>query len=189
MFEGKVVIVTGSGGGIGRETALLIAERGGKVVVNDLGSSVIGEGSSSVPAEETASMIRDAGGEAVVSTDSVGSWDGAQRIVEAALDSFGRIDVIVNNAGNVRWSPFWDMTEEEYLSIVNTHLNGTFNVSRAAAPHFQKQQSGTYVHTTSTSGLMGHYNQAHYCGAKAGIVGLSKAIALEMKQFNVRSNC
>lgn len=189
MFEGKVAVVTGSGGGIGRDIALLIAERGGKVVVNDLGSSVIGEGSSSAPAEETARMIRDAGGEAVVSTDSVATWDGAHRIIETALDGFGAIDIVINNAGNVRWAPFWETTEEEFLSITTTHLHGTFYVSRAAAPHFHRQQSGVYVHMTSTSGLMGHYNQAPYCGAKNGVVGLSKAIALEMKPFGVRSNC
>jgi NAD(P)-dependent dehydrogenase (short-subunit alcohol dehydrogenase family) len=166
MFEGKVAIVTGSGGGIGRETALLLAKQGAKVIVNDLGSSVIGEGKSSAPAEETARMIKDGGGEAAVSTDSVSDWKSAHRIVQAALDAFGRLDIVINNAGNVRWSPFWETDEDSYRSIVGAHLDGTFFVSRAAAPHFVKQKSGVYVHTTSTSGLMGHHNQAHYCESR-----------------------
>lgn len=189
MLQGKVAIVTGSGGGIGRDTALLLASKGARVVVNDLGTSVLGEGQDGGPAEETARMIRQAGGEAVASCDSVAEWKSAHRIVETALDAFGRVDIVINNAGNVRWGAFSELTEADYRSIVSIHLDGTFFVSRAAAPHFQKQQSGVYVHTTSTSGLMGHYNQAHYCGAKAGIAGLSKAIALDMKPYNVRSNC
>lgn len=189
MFDNKVAIVTGSGNGIGREIALLLAAKGAKVVVNDLGGSVVGEGASSAPAEETAAMIRAAGGEAAVSTDSVSDWKSAHRIVETALDAFGKVDIVINNAGNLRWKPFWEVDAEEFDAIVKTHLYGTFNVSRAAAPHFKERGSGVYVHTTSTSGLIGHYDQAHYCAAKAGIVGLSKAIALEMKAFNVRSNC
>lgn len=189
MFEGKVAIVTGAGGGIGRETALLFAKLGAKVVVNDLGTSVVGEGRSSGPAEETVRMIKDAGGEAAASTDSVSNWQSAHHIIQTALDHFGRLDIVVNNAGTVRWTAFSELDEESYRSIVSVHLDGTFFVSRAAAPHFQKQKSGVYVHTTSTSGLMGHYNQAHYCAAKLGVVGLSKAIALDMKPYNVRSNC
>jgi NAD(P)-dependent dehydrogenase (short-subunit alcohol dehydrogenase family) len=189
VLEGKVAIVTGAGGGIGRETALLLASKGARVVVNDLGTSVKGEGQSSAPAAETARMIKDAGGEAAVSADSVATWKSAHRIVQTALDSFGRLDIVINNAGNVRWGAFCDLTEDDYRSIVSTHVDGTFFVSRAAAVEFQKQKSGVFVHTTSTSGLMGHYNQAHYCTAKSAIVGLSKAIALDMKPYNVRSNC
>jgi NAD(P)-dependent dehydrogenase (short-subunit alcohol dehydrogenase family) len=189
MFEGKVVLVTGAGGGIGRATAQLFAAKGARVVVNDLGGSTVGEGSSSAPAEETVRLIRDAGGEAIVSADSVSEWSSAQKIVQAALDQFGRIDVVVNNAGNIRWAPFWEMPPEDYHAVVDTHVGGSFYVSRAAAPHFKAQGSGVFVHTTSTSGLMGHFKQVPYCTAKAAIVGLSKAIAIEMKAFGVRSNC
>lgn len=189
MLNGKVAIVTGAGAGIGRETALLLASKGAKVVVNDLGTSVSGEGHSAGPAEETVKLIEDAGGSAVVSLDSVSTWASAHRIVQTAMDTFGRLDIVINNAGNVRWAPFTELTEEDYRSIISVHVDGTFFVSRAAAVQFQKQNGGAFVHTTSTSGLMGHYNQAHYCTAKAGIVGLSKAIALDLKAYNVRSNC
>jgi NAD(P)-dependent dehydrogenase (short-subunit alcohol dehydrogenase family) len=189
MLEGKVAIVTGAGAGIGRETALLLASKGASVVVNDLGTSVSGEGHSSAPAAETVSMIKAAGGAAVASADSVADWKSAHRIVQAALDTFGRLDIVINNAGNVRWGPFWELGEDEYRSIVSTHLDGTFFVSRAAALQFQKQKGGVFVHTTSTSGLMGHNNQAHYCAAKSAITGLSRAIAIDMKPYGVRSNC
>jgi NAD(P)-dependent dehydrogenase (short-subunit alcohol dehydrogenase family) len=189
VLQDKVAIVTGAGAGIGRETALLLAAKGAKVVVNDLGTTVGGEGQSAAPAEETVRMIKSAGGEAAVSLDSVSTWKSAHRIVQAAMDSFGRLDIVINNAGNVRWGAFTELTEEDYRSILSVHLDGSFFVSRAAAVEFQRQKSGVFVHTTSTSGLMGHYNQAHYCVAKAAIVGLSKAIALDMKAYNVRSNC
>jgi NAD(P)-dependent dehydrogenase (short-subunit alcohol dehydrogenase family) len=189
MFESKVAIVTGSGGGIGRETALLLAERGAKVIVNDLGGDVSGHGSSSSPADETVALIRAAGGEAQPNYDNVAEWESAQKIVQAALDHYGQIDIVINNAGNVRWSAFPDMPIEDYRSIMSVHMDGTFFVSRAAAPVFRQQESGIFVHTTSTSGIMGHYDQASYCAAKAGIAGLSRGIALDMKKYNVRSNC
>ena len=189
MLNGKVAIVTGAGAGIGRETALLLASKGAQVVVNDLGTTVAGEGHSPGPAAETARMIADAGGAAVVSLDSVATWSSAHRIVQTAMDVFGRLDIVINNAGNVRWGAFTELTEDDYRSIVSTHVDGSFFVSRAAAVQFQKQKSGVFVHTTSTSGLMGNPNQAHYCTAKAAIVGLSKAIAVEMQPYNVRSNC
>lgn len=189
MFEGKVAIVTGSGGGIGRETALLLAERGAKVIVNDLGGDVRGNGSSASLADETVGLIRQKGGEAVANYDSVAEWDSAQKIIQNALDSFGGLDIVINNAGNVRWAPFEDLPIEDFQSIMSVHMGGTFYVSRAAAPVFKKQNHGVYCHTTSTSGVMGHYDQAAYCGAKAGVAGLSRAIALDMKKYNVRSNC
>ena len=187
MMEGKVAVVTGAGRGVGRGVALELALAGAAVVVNDLGVSLSGEGQSAV-ADEVVAEIEALGGRAVASRDSVASWEGAHRIVQAALDSFGRIDAVVNNAGNLRDGLFHKMTEEEFDSVLAVHLKGSFNVSRAAAPHFKVQASGAYVHMTSTSGLIGNFGQANYSAAKLGIVGLSKSIALDMQRFNVRSN-
>jgi NAD(P)-dependent dehydrogenase (short-subunit alcohol dehydrogenase family) len=187
MMEGKVAIVTGAGRGVGRGVALELARAGAAVVVNDLGVSLSGEGEAAV-ADEVVAEIEALGGRAVASRDSVATWEGAHRIVEAALDTFGRVDGVVNNAGNLRDSLFHKMTEEEFDAVVAVHLKGSFNVSRAAAPHFKTQGSGAYVHMTSTSGLIGNFGQANYSAAKLGIVGLSKSIALDMQRFNVRSN-
>jgi NAD(P)-dependent dehydrogenase (short-subunit alcohol dehydrogenase family) len=188
VLEGKVVVVTGAGRGVGRGVALDAARAGAAVVVNDLGVSLGGEGDGTPIAEQVAEEIRASGGRAVANRDSVASWQGAQHIVEAALDAFGRIDGVVNNAGNLRDSLFHKMTEEEFDSVIAVHLKGSFNVSRAAAPHFKTQASGAYVHMTSTSGLVGNFGQANYSAAKLGIVGLSKSIALDMHRFGVRSN-
>ena len=189
MLEGRVAVVTGAGGGIGREIALAMALEGASVVVNDIGASLSGEGQSDTPAEQTRQIIEQRGGRAVVSRDSVGDWASAQRIVQAALDAFGRVDVVVNNAGILRDVIFHKMDPRDWLDVVNVHLNGSFFVSRAAAPHFREQGSGAYVHMTSTSGLIGNFGQANYSAAKLGIVALSKSIALDMQRFGVRSNC
>jgi NAD(P)-dependent dehydrogenase (short-subunit alcohol dehydrogenase family) len=189
MLEGKVAIVTGSGGGIGREIALAMAEAGAKIVINDIGASLGGEGFDTTPAQQTKAIIEQKGGEATINTDSVAEWTNAERIVQCALDSFGRVDIVVNNAGILRDQIFHRMTPDEWLSVINVHLNGSFFVSRAAATHFRKQESGAYVHITSTSGLIGNFGQANYSAAKLGIVALSKSIALDMKRYNVRSNC
>src|SRR5438067_2940746 len=189
MLENKVVVVTGAGGGIGRDFALAMARAGARVVVNDIGTSVKGEGASSAPAERVAQEIRAAGGSALANTESVAEWTSANRIVQAALDAFGRIDVVVNNAGILRDRFFFNMSVEEWRAVIDVHLNGSFYVSRAAAPHFKSQESGCYVHMTSTSGLVGNLGQANYSAAKLGIVGLSKSIALDMAKFRVRSNC
>ena len=189
MLEGKVAVVTGAGGGIGREIALAMALAGARVVINDLGVSVTGEGGSATPAEQTRQIIEQRGGTAVTNADSVADWSSAQRIVATALDAFGRVDIVVNNAGILRDVIFHKMTADDWLAVINVHLNGSFFVSRAAAEHFRKQESGAFVHMTSTSGLIGNFGQANYAAAKLGITALSKSIALDMKRFNVRSNC
>jgi NAD(P)-dependent dehydrogenase (short-subunit alcohol dehydrogenase family) len=189
LLGGKVALVTGAGGGIGRDFALAFAAAGASVVVNDIGTSVHGEGRDAGPAEKVAGEIRTAGGKAVASTDSVAEWESANRIVRTALDAFGRIDVVVNNAGILRDRFFFNMSVEEWRAVIDVHLNGSFYVSRAAAPHFRAQQSGCYVHMTSTSGLVGNLGQANYSAAKLGIAGLSKSIALDMQRYHVRSNC
>jgi NAD(P)-dependent dehydrogenase (short-subunit alcohol dehydrogenase family) len=189
MLEGKVALVTGAGGGIGRDFALAMAAAGAKVVVNDLGTSVKGEGADTGPASEVVKAIKAKGGNAAASTDSVADWTSANRIVQCALDSFGRIDIVVNNAGILRDRFFFNMSIEEWRAVIDVHLNGSFNVARAAAPHFKSQESGCYIHMTSTSGLIGNLGQANYSAAKLGIVGLSKSIALDMAKYRVRSNC
>lgn len=189
MLDGKVVVVTGAGGGIGRDIALMAGANGARVVVNDIGAGLDGSGQDDGPAARVVAEIKAAGGEAVASLDSVADAEGAQRIVQAALDAFGRLDGIVNNAGILRDTFFHKMTEEEWDRVVKVHLYGSFHVSRAAAPVFKQQQSGSLVHMTSTSGLIGNLAQANYSAAKLGIVGLSKSIALDMQRFGVRSNC
>src|SRR5262245_23004591 len=186
MLRDKVVVVTGSGAGIGREMALLMAAHGAKVVVNDVGHK---EGEPLSAAEPVVQTIRERGGQAVASRDSVASQESASRIVQAALDNFGRIDGVVNNAGIVRDRFFFNMSSDEWKAVVDVHLNGSFYVARAAAPHFKNQAGGAYVHMTSTSGLIGNLGQANYAAAKMGVAGLSKSIALDMAKFNVRSNC
>ncbi len=189
MLEGKVAVVTGAGGGIGREIALAMALAGARIVINDIGASLSGEGASASPAEQTRQIILQRGGEAVINTDSVADWASAQRIIAAALDAFGRVDIVVNNAGILRDVIFHKMSPEDWLAVINVHLNGSFFTSRAAAEHFRRQESGAFVHMTSTSGLIGNFGQANYAAAKLGITALSKSIALDMKRYNVRSNC
>ena len=189
MVEGKVVVVTGAGGGIGRDIALMMAAQGAKVVVNDIGASVSGEGNDAGPAQRVVDEIKAAGGQAVANTDSVSEPAAAQRIVETAVDTFGRIDVVVNNAGILRDRFFHKMSEPEWDAVIKVHLYGAYYVSRAAANHFKEQGSGAFVHMTSTSGLIGNFGQANYSAAKLGIAALSKSIALDMQRFNVRSNC
>jgi NAD(P)-dependent dehydrogenase (short-subunit alcohol dehydrogenase family) len=189
MMEGKVAVVTGAGGGIGREIALMMAAAGAKVIVADIGATLTGEGGSGTPAQQTKALIEQNGGSAEICTESVSTWGSARKIIQAALDHYGHIDAVVNNAGILRDGIFHKMTEDDWLSVINVHLNGSFFVSRAAAEHYRKQESGTYVHMSSTSGVIGNVGQANYAAAKLGITALSKSIALDMARYNVRSNC
>ena len=189
MLENKVALITGAGRGIGREMALMMAAHGAKIVVNDPGVSLEGNDETAGPANEVVRDIRAAGGEAVADYGSVSDSAAAKAMVARAVDTFGKIDVVVNNAGILRDAIFHKMTEEDWDSVIKVHLYGSFYVSRAAAEHFRKQESGTFVHMTSTSGLVGNPGQANYSAAKMGIIGLSKSLALDMAKFNVRSNC
>ena len=189
MTDGKVVVVTGAGGGIGRDIALALAAEGAKVVVNDIGTSTTGEGTNAGPAQQVVDEIKALGGEAVANTDSVSEATSAAKIVECAVDTFGRVDGIVNNAGILRDRFFHKMSLDEWDAVIKVHLYGSYFISRAAATHFKEQNSGAMVHMTSTSGLIGNFGQANYAAAKLGLTALSKSIALDMAKFNVRSNC
>ena len=179
MLHGKAVVVTGAGGGIGRDLALAMAREGARVVVNDIGGE----------AHQVVAEIRGAGGEALASVGSVAEAAAAQRIVDGAVEAFGRVDGVVNNAGILRDRIFHKMGADEWDAVIRVHLYGSYYVSRAAANHFKEQGGGAFVHMTSTSGLIGNLGQANYNAAKMGIAALSKSIALDMQKFNVRSNC
>jgi NAD(P)-dependent dehydrogenase (short-subunit alcohol dehydrogenase family) len=189
MLKGKVAVVTGAGRGIGREIAMLMSKQGAQVVVNDYGGSEAGSGAASAPADEVVNEIAKAGGKAVANYDSVASMAGGQSIIKTAVDNFGRIDIVVNNAGILRDRMIFNMTEEEWDAVINTHLKGTFAVTRAAAPIMREQKSGRVINMTSTSGLIGNVGQANYAAAKLGIFGLTKATALDMSRYNVTANC
>ncbi len=189
VMDDKVVLVTGSARGVGRAVAVEMARAGAAVVVNDLGVSLSGEGEAdNQAAHDVVREIESLGGRAIANFGSVASWSDAHAMVRAAVDTFGRIDAVVNNAGNLRDVLFHKMTEEDFDAVIGVHLKGSFNVSRAAAPYFKEQASGAYVHMVSTSGLIGNLGQANYSAAKLGMVALSKSIALDMQRFNVRSN-
>src|SRR5439155_10045658 len=180
VLKDKVAVVTGAGGGIGRGTALLLAKEGAKVVVNDIGGSAAGEGRDPTPADKVVAEITAAGGTAVSNYDSVASMTGGEKIIGTALEKFGRIDIVVNNAGILRDRMIFNMSEEEWDAVINVHLKGTFACTRAAAPHMRQQKSGRIINITSTSGLIGNYGQANYAAAKMGIVGFTKAVALDL---------
>jgi NAD(P)-dependent dehydrogenase (short-subunit alcohol dehydrogenase family) len=189
MLKGKVAVVTGAGRGIGREIALLMARQGARVVVNDYGGTAAGLDASTTPADEVVAEIGAARGQGVPNYDSVASMEGGRRIVQMALDAFGRVDILVNNAGILRDRMIFNMGEEEWDAVIDTHLKGSFAVTRAATPHMREQRSGRIINMTSTSGLVGNIGQANYAAAKLGIVGLTKATALDMARYNVTANC
>ena len=189
MLAGRVVAVTGAGRGIGREIALLCAREGAAVVVNDPGVSQDGDGGEAGPAQQTVSDIRAGGGSAHANLASVTDPAGAESIIADALQEFGRIDAVVNNAGILRDAIWHKMSHEDWRAVIDVHLNGAFNVSKAATPHFREQKSGSFIHFTSGAGLTGNVGQANYAAAKLGIVGLSQSIALDMARYGVRSNC
>jgi NAD(P)-dependent dehydrogenase (short-subunit alcohol dehydrogenase family) len=189
MLAGKVVAVTGGGRGIGREIALLCAREGASVVVNDPGVAQDGDGGDSGPAGQTVADIRAGGGRAYANLASVADPAGAASIVADAIREFGRIDAVVNNAGILRDAIWHKLSHEDWHAVIAVHLHGAFNVAKAATPHFREQKSGSFIHFTSGSGLIGNVGQANYAAAKLGIVGLSQSIALDMARYGVRSNC
>lgn len=188
-LDGKVMLVTGAGGGIGRAIAMEAAKAGASVLVNDIGAALDGQRESSAAAQETVADIEQAGGRAVANGDDVTDPAGAQAMVKQATDAFGRLDAVVNNAGILRDCFFHKMTYEDFDAVVKVHLYGTFNVSRAAADVMREQGSGSLIHMTSTSGLIGNLAQANYSAAKLGITALSKSLALDLRRWNIRSNC
>ncbi|MES2987348.1 MAG: SDR family NAD(P)-dependent oxidoreductase [Pseudomonadota bacterium] len=189
VLRDKVIIVTGGGRGVGRGIALEAARQGAKVIVNDLGVDSHGESEGKGPAADVVAEIKAMGGEAAASEDSVATWESAQKIVQAAMDNFGRVDGVVNNAGVLRDTMFHKMPVEDFDAVIDVNLKGPFYVSRAAAPYLKEQGSGAFVHMTSSSALIGNLGQANYISSKAGVLGLSKAIAMDMQRFNVTSNC
>jgi NAD(P)-dependent dehydrogenase (short-subunit alcohol dehydrogenase family) len=189
IVSGKVAIVTGAARGIGRGIALLMAKEGASVVACDIGASLDGAGNDAGPAQAVVDEIKQAGGQAIASTLSIAEPGNAEKIVKAALDSFGRVDILVNNAGILRDKIFHRMSWSDWSDVIGVHLHGSFNMSRACATHFREQNSGSFIHMTSSSGLVGNFGQANYMAAKMGIVGLSRGIALDMARFKVRSNC
>jgi len=188
-FEGRVAVVTGAGAGVGRAHALLLASRGAKVVVNDLGGDRAGrEGGSGRAADAVVEEIRKAGGVAAASYDSVADGDGAAAIVGRALEHFGKIDILVNNAGILRDVSFAKLTPQDWEAVRQVHLDGTLNVTRAAWPHLREAQYGRVINTTSASGLYGNFGQANYSAAKLGIVGLTRTLAVEGASKNITVN-
>jgi NAD(P)-dependent dehydrogenase (short-subunit alcohol dehydrogenase family) len=187
-FDDRVAIVTGAGGGLGRAHAVLLASRGAKIVVNDLGGAVDGSGSSARAADAVVEEIRAAGGEAVASHDAVDDPDGAGRIIDAALSSFGKLDIVINNAGILRDVSFLKMDDAAWESVIRVHLTGTMRVSKAAWPHLRKNEYGRVVNTTSAAGLYGNFGQANYSAAKMGIVGLTKTLAHEGAKYGITVN-
>ncbi len=184
----KVVVVTGAGRGIGRGIAILMAEEGAKVVVNDLGGAVDGSGGAQTPADEVVAEIKAKGGQAVANYESVATVEGGEKIIQTAIDSFGKLDVLVNNAGILRDRMVFNMAPEEWDAVIKVHLYGVFNCTKPAAVIFRQQRSGCIISMSSTSGLIGNSGQANYGAAKAGIAGFTRVIARDLGRYGVRCN-
>ena len=187
-LDNRVVVITGAGGGLGRCHALLMAERGARIVVNDLGGTADGQGSDESAANKVVAEIEDKGGVAVANHDSVATPEGGEAILQTALDEFGQVDVVVNNAGILRDQSFAKMTPEAIDGVIDVHLKGSFHVSRPAFAAMKEQGYGRFIHTTSAAGLFGNFGQANYGAAKMGLVGLSNVIAVEGRKYNINSN-
>lgn len=187
-FEGRVAVVTGAGGGLGRAHALLLASRGAKVVVNDLGGHTDGTGSGKAMADEVVGEIAEAGGEAVANYDSVDSWEGGESIVATAVDAYGKLDILINNAGILRDRSIGKMSEDEYRRVIEIHLNGTWYVTRAAVPHLRANEYGRIIFTSSGAGLWGNFGQTNYSAAKMGVIGMMHALKLEVRKYGVLVN-
>lgn len=187
-FDGKVAIVTGAGGGLGRQHALLLASRGARVVVNDLGGSVRGDGSDKGPAETVVGEITGLGGEAVADGSSVATPEGGEALVQAAIDAFGRVDIVINNAGILRDKTFQNMTPELLEPVIDVHLKGAFYVTRPAWIKMREQGYGRVVNTSSNSGILGNFGQSNYGAAKMGLVGLTRVLAAEGAKYNIKVN-
>ena len=187
-FDGHVAIVTGAGGGLGRAHALLLASRGARVVVNDLGGNPDGTGADASPASKVVQEIVDAGGEAVANHDSVATPEGGKAIVQTALDAFGTVDIVINNAGILRDKSFIKTPPEDFDILIDVHLKGAINVSQPAFAVMKEKGFGRFVHTTSGSGLFGNFGQANYASAKTGLLGLSNVLAIEGAKAGITSN-
>ncbi|MFY7870894.1 MAG: SDR family NAD(P)-dependent oxidoreductase [Limnohabitans sp.] len=188
-FEGRVAIVTGAGGGLGRQHALALAARGARVVVNDLGGDVHGDGGSMSAAQSVVQEIRAAGGQALVNGASVTDFDAVQRMVQQAMDTWGRVDILVNNAGILRDKSFAKMTLEDFRLVLDVHLMGAVHCTKAVWPVMQARQYGRIVMTTSSSGLYGNFGQSNYGAAKLALVGLMQTLSIEGEKYGIRVNC
>lgn len=187
-FDGRVAVVTGAGGGLGRAYALLLAARGAKVVVNDLGGTFDGSGADSTPAQKVVDEIKAAGGEAVANYDSVSEWESAQNIIKTAVDTYGKIDILINNAGILRDKSMIKMEMDDYRKIMSVHLDGTFFCTKAAFPYMREQGYGRIVSTASAAGLYGNFGQTNYGSAKMGIAGMMNSVAQEGARYGILAN-